>query len=96
MRYRILKSLKYLIKYNFTLKTHFFNKIVLKNDYFFLDLYKYNRLNSSVNNTSICKIRNRCIINGKARSVYKKYHLSRNSFKYYASNGYLTGITKKK
>ena len=95
MRYRVLKSFKYILKYDYNLKTVFYNRIILKNDYFFLNLYKYSKLRNSINNTSICKIRNRCIINGKSRSVYNKYRLSRHMFKYYASNGYLNGIKKK-
>jgi ribosomal protein S14 len=95
MRYRVLKSLKYILKYNFNLKTTFYNRIVLRNDTLLLNLYEYSKLKNSINNTSITKIRNRCIINGKSRSVYKKYRLSRHSFKFYASNGLINGVRKK-
>ena len=95
MRYRVLKNFKYIIKYDFNRKNLFFNKIILKNDYFYFDIYKYNKYRSSINNTSISKIRNRCIINGKSRSVYKTYRFSRHTFKEYAVNGFINGVTKK-
>ena len=95
MRYRVLKSLKYIINFNNNVKNNFFNKIIIKNDYFYFNIYKYNKIKNSISSSSICKIRNRCIINGKSRSVYKKYRLSRHSFKEYSLNGCLNGITKK-
>lgn len=74
------------------LKKKFFLKIVLKNNYFFYDIYKINELK---NHISICKIRNRCILNGKARSNTSKFRLSRLYLKNLSNTGMLNGIRKK-
>jgi len=93
MYYNVLKSIKYRQKYNFRLKSKWFFKMVLKNHLFTYSLYHYNILRHS--NISITKLRNRCIINGKARSNYTKFRLSRFFIKEYSRSGKLNGITKK-
>jgi ribosomal protein S14 len=45
-------------------------------------------------NASITKIRNRCIISGRARSVFRDFKLSRTFFKRYANKGKLVGVSK--
>jgi small subunit ribosomal protein S14 len=45
-------------------------------------------------NSSISRIKNIDIFNGKAKSVYRKLGLSRHSFRHLALNGYLVGIKK--
>lgn len=95
MNYRVKKHFKYVVKYDMNYMYMRYKKIILKNDLFYIDAYRYNKLKNSINNTSISKIRNRCIINGRARSVYRKYKLSRHIFKEYSSAGLLNGIRKK-
>ena len=92
MYYNILKSLKYRNKFNLVSKQKWFINIVLKNNYLFFNKYDYNKLK---NYTSITKIRNRCIINGKTRSVHSKIRLSRFFLKSYCSNGRINGCKKK-
>jgi len=92
MYYNILKTIKYRKKYNSSLKKKWFLNIILKNNYFVFNVYKYNLLK---NTSSIVKIRNRCIINGKSRSNNSKFRLSRHSFKDLSTNGLLNGIKKK-
>jgi ribosomal protein S14 len=44
--------------------------------------------------SSLVRIRNRCIITGRPRGVYKNYRLSRIIFREYAQIGLLPGIRK--
>ena len=44
--------------------------------------------------SSITRIKNRCVITGRARSVYSKFKLSRIAFRNLASQGKLPGVTK--
>lgn len=92
MYYNVLKSLKYRQNVFLNTKKKWFLNIILKNQYFFYNVYQYNRLKS--NTTSISKIRIRCIINGKSRSVSSKYRLSRFFFKSYALKGGISGLKK--
>jgi ribosomal protein S14 len=45
-------------------------------------------------NSSITRIRNHCILTGRAKGVLRKFKLSRISFRELASEGSLTGIFK--
>lgn len=45
-------------------------------------------------NSSSTRIRNRCIITGRSRSIFKKFRISRIVFRTLASNGNLVGIRK--
>ena len=56
--------------------------------HFFLKLSQLPR------NSSKTRIRNRCILTGRSRSVYKKFRISRIAFREMASQGVLTGIYK--
>lgn len=91
MYYNVLKTIKYRNKVHKLLKRKWFLSVVLKNHFFFFSKYKYNQL---INYTSSTKIRNRCIINGKARSVNAKMRLSRFYLKNFAGSGKLTGVKK--
>ena len=42
----------------------------------------------------ISKIRNRCIITGRGRSIYRDFRISRMQLRSLASFGYLMGVTK--
>ena len=43
---------------------------------------------------SITKIKNRCLLTNRARSVYRKFKMSRIFFKEYALRGDLMGVKK--
>ena len=45
-------------------------------------------------NGSSTRLRNRCVITGRGRSVYKKFKLSRLMFRKLALQGELIGVTK--
>ena len=54
-------------------------------------IYLLNRL---PRNSSAIRLRNRCIISGRGRSVYRFCKLSRIAFRERALKGYLPGVTK--
>jgi small subunit ribosomal protein S14 len=45
-------------------------------------------------NSSIVRIKNRCILTGRSRSVFSLFKLSRLSFRKLASFGYIPGVSK--
>jgi len=53
-----------------------------------------NKLSRLPNNSSPCRLRNRCIITGRPRGVYRKFKLSRIAFRELANEGKLPGVTK--
>jgi len=53
-----------------------------------------NKLSKLPKNSFPCRLRNRCIITGRARGNYRKFKLSRIAFRELASDGKLPGITK--
>jgi len=52
------------------------------------------KLSKIPRNASKVRIRNRCILTGRARGVYRKFRLSRIVFRELASIGHIPGITK--
>ena len=52
------------------------------------------KLSKLPRNSAPCRVRNRCIITGRARGNYRKFKLSRIAFRELANNGKLPGITK--
>lgn len=46
------------------------------------------------NNSSLTRIKNRCILTGRSRSVYRFFKLSRIQFRKLASEGCLPGVSK--
>lgn len=52
------------------------------------------KLSEMPRNSSKVRYRNRCKITGRPRSVYRKFQMSRISFREYASAGLLPGVTK--
>ena len=52
------------------------------------------RLNNFPRNSSLTRIRNRCVLSGRGRSVYKFSRLSRIKFRELASQGLLVGVCK--
>lgn len=45
-------------------------------------------------NSSLVRIRNRCVLTGRGKAILKKFRLSRISFRELASQGLLPGILK--
>ena len=54
----------------------------------------YNRLKNLPADTSKLKIKHRCVISNRSKSVYKKFRMSRIVFRTLASNGQLMGVKK--
>ncbi len=94
---------------NFIQKDYFKRQLVAKNELKRLEYksiiknqkiiqkvrYKYiNKLNKLNKNSSQTKIRNRCILTGRSRGVYKMFRLSRIKFRELASQGMLPGVQK--
>jgi len=44
--------------------------------------------------SSLVRIKNRCIITGRSRGIFSKYRLSRIAFKKYSLKGWITGVRK--
>jgi len=55
-------------------------------------LYVHRRLGLLSRRSSLVQIRNRCILTGRSRGVYRFFGLSRFQFKALAAQGYLTGV----
>ena len=53
-----------------------------------------NKLSKLPRNSTPCRLRNRCIVTGRARGNYRKFKLSRIAFRELASDGKLPGIIK--
>lgn len=51
-------------------------------------------LNKMPRNSCVVRLRNRCLLTGRARGVYRKFKLSRLTFREMASNGLIPGVTK--
>ena len=45
-------------------------------------------------NSAKDRVRNRCVLTGRSRAVYRKFNLSRNKLRELASRGELPGVTK--
>lgn len=41
-----------------------------------------------------CRLRNRCVVTGRARGVYRKFGLSRNKLREFGMIGYIPGLRK--
>ena len=52
------------------------------------------KLSKIPRNASKVRIRNRCVLTGRSRGVYRKFKLSRIAFRELASKGHIPGITK--
>ena len=53
-----------------------------------------NKLSKLPKNSMPCRLRNRCVLTGRPRGIYKKFRLSRIAFRELASEGKLPGLTK--
>lgn len=52
------------------------------------------KLSKLPRNSSMTRLRNRCIFTGRSRAVYKKFRMSRIVFRTLANKGELTGVKK--
>ena len=52
------------------------------------------KLSSLPRNGAKVRIRNRCILSGRPRGVYRKFNLSRVALRELASSGYIPGMVK--
>ena len=52
------------------------------------------KLNNIPRNSSITRIRNRCVLTGRSRAIIRKFKISRLMFKELAGNGKLSGVQK--
>lgn len=52
------------------------------------------KLNKLPRNSSRVRLRNRCLMTGRARGYLRKFKLSRLCFREMASDGYIPGVTK--
>ncbi|MAI84788.1 MAG: 30S ribosomal protein S14 [Rickettsiales bacterium] len=52
------------------------------------------KLSSIPRNASKVRIRNRCVVSGRGRGVYRKFNLSRIAFRDLAAIGQVPGVTK--
>ena len=53
-----------------------------------------NKLSKLPKNSSPCRLRNRCLISGRPRGVYRKFKLSRIALRELANQGKLPGVIK--
>jgi len=55
-------------------------------------LYVHRRLGHDFRSSSFTHMRNRCLLTGRGRGVYRDFGLARFQFKSLAAQGYLTGV----
>jgi small subunit ribosomal protein S14 len=96
MKYLIIKDKK---------RRNLFKKYEIKRKYLKYiinnkNIIKYIRINAMLKinklpkDSSKIRIKNRCIITGRPKSIYRKFKMSRISLRNFAHNGLLTGILK--
>jgi small subunit ribosomal protein S14 len=96
--------MKYLINKD-TIKRNTFKKYELKRLYLKYIIYNNNikkkirinamlLLNKFPKNSSYIRIKNRCIITGRSKSVYRDFKVSRMILRNLAHNGLLSGVIK--
>ena len=74
------------LQYKYMIKNQSINKEI-RSEYI-------NKLNKLNRNSSKIRVKNRCILTGRARSVYKLFRVSRIKFRELASQGKIPGVTK--
>lgn len=91
MYYNIIKSIEYRKKFSSIYNKNWFSRLIYENNFFSYNIYEYNLKKS---NGLICKLRIRCIVNGRSRSVSSKFRLSRFFFKEFSRKGLINGVVK--
>jgi ribosomal protein S14 len=87
-------------KRRFLYKKYELQRTLLKSIIHDLSIPKKYRLESLLQitklprNSSLVRIRNRCILTGRGRAIYKKFKISRISFRELALKGMLPGVSK--
>lgn len=71
-------------------------KYIIKNQSIekFTRLENISKLNKLSRNTSKVRVKNRCVLTGRSRAVYKLFRLSRIKFRELANIGLIPGVTK--
>lgn len=71
-------------------------KYIIKNQSIekFTRLENISKLNKLNRNTSKVRVKNRCVLTGRSRAVYKLFRLSRIKFRELANIGLIPGVTK--
>lgn len=52
------------------------------------------KIQSLPKNSNRCRLRNRCLITGRSRGVYRKFGLARHKLREYAMEGLIPGLRK--
>jgi len=52
------------------------------------------KMQSLPRDSNRCRLRNRCLVTGRARGVYRKFGLGRHKFREYAMQGLIPGLRK--
>jgi len=84
LKYNIVEKKKTILKY-------IFNNLNLSQK---LRTHAYTEYLTLSNDSSITKIKNRCILTNRSRGIYKKFKISRIFFKKIALEGNLPGLKK--
>ena len=70
-------------------------KLIMKKDISMEERFKFqSRLNDLPRDGSNVRVRNRCILTGRTRGVYRKFGLSRIKFRELSMSGALPGVVK--
>lgn len=83
-RYKILEKQKLVLK-SIINNDNVLEKIRVK---------AYIKLQSLDKNTSVSRLKNRCVVTNRSRAIYKKFKISRLVFRRLALSGRLAGIKK--
>lgn len=96
MKYNIKKNKKQRSLYKQLEKKKLIFKIISKNFLFSKEIRWKTQQNffQINNNSSITRIKNRCIITGRSKSIYRFFKLSRIQLREFASQGLLPGLSK--
>ncbi len=94
MKYALLKDKKRRILYAFFEKRRIFLKGIIQNKKLpkALCLMAYRELILLPRDSSITRLRTRCVLTNRPRAVYRKFGLSRLMFRKYVSQGLLIGV----
>lgn len=96
MQKQIKKNIKQRYLFQINEKKRLIIRILSKNLYIHPQIrFKIRQKNLFFNqNSSICRIKNLCILTGRSRSVYRFFKISRIQLRKYASEGFLPGLSK--
>ena len=85
---------RYIVK-KFNEKRQSLKKQIMKKDLSIEERFKIqSKLNELPRDSSIIRVRNRCILTGRTRGVYRKFRLSRIKIRELSMSGALPGVVK--